>query len=190
MRGDSPQWGFNRKKPPAKVLNVHSACQEGSLNFIGGGARVGVWLGQVAMQIEGLLRFHSCRWLLGCQAGNPYSHLHPKQIRWKSSGSGNACDLLSRWGFFSGSLVSHLEEEERGARRTPSSALSWLVELRTAPGAGRRAGSTMAHTVPVLKSHDRPNSLPLPHHHILSHGSECFCLCFSFPPFGWKIIRF
>lgn len=117
---------------------------------------------------------------------HPYSHLYPEQICWKSSGSGNKCDLLYRCRFFLGCLISNPEEDKHGAR-TSSFPRSWLVEVLTVPGAGRWAGSTLAH-IPPLKDWDHPNSLPLPHHHILSHGSGCFCL--SFPPFGWKIIFF
>lgn len=174
--------GFNWKKSPARKNPECVLCLSGGKSefYLGVGVS-SAWSGD-----KMLLRFHSCGWLLRCQmwdAGNRELQKYilipistPNKYAGRAQVQVTNATCCIGVDFFQG--VSSATQRKHGAG-TSSFPWFWLVEVLTVPGAGRWAGSTLAH-IPPLQDWDHPNSLSLPHHHILSHGSGCFCL-FKFP---------
>lgn len=147
MRGDSPLWGVLTGSPlPETVLNVYSAFQEGSLNFIlGVGWGWGVswaWSGDNTKCRSGSTAVDG---FWGCQvrdAGNivlqkyiliPICTLNKYAGRAQVQVTKVTCYIGVV--FFSGCLISIPEEDKHGAR-TSDFPLSWQMEVLTAPGAG------------------------------------------------------
>lgn len=174
--------GFNWKKSPARKSPECVLCLSGGKSefYLGVGVSW-AWSGDKV-----LLRFHSCGWLLRCQMWDAGNRVLQKYIlipictpnKYAGRAQVQVTNVTCCIGVDCFQGVSSATQRKISTGHAP-------VHFH-GPGWWRfwqclvLADGLAPHwpTFP-LKDWDHPNSLPLPHHHILSHGSGCFCLFVS-----------